>query len=187
MQRVIKGTVYYISISQQAGATLGSTGCNGNTALHYAAQNAEADVMEELIGRGLQVGLTNTRWIWRNGYTLLLYQTPVVLQGRIRHPPCLWSTGLSRRHQACGAFAETRVQSEEGENKRRMHSFSLCCRKWDKGGKETITTLLFMNLLRHFSYYLMPTALLRKPQWTKNIGDQKFWRFRKCAKVGSIV
>ena len=39
-----------------------STGCNGNTALHYAAQNAEADVMEELIGRGLQVGLTNARW-----------------------------------------------------------------------------------------------------------------------------
>ena len=40
-----------------------STGCNGKTALHYAAQNAEADVMEELIGRGLKVDLTNTRWI----------------------------------------------------------------------------------------------------------------------------
>ena len=39
-----------------------STGCNGNTVLHYAAQNAEADVMEELIGKGLQVGLTNARW-----------------------------------------------------------------------------------------------------------------------------
>ena len=89
---------------------------------------------------------------------------PSLFQKGISHPSCLWSTGLSRRHQACGAFAETRVQSEEGENKRRMHSFSLCCRKWDKGGKETITTLLFMNLLRHFSYYLMPTALLRKPQ-----------------------
>ena len=50
-------------IISQAGATLDSTGCKGNTALHYAAQNAEADVMEELIGRGLAVGLTNFRWI----------------------------------------------------------------------------------------------------------------------------
>ena len=50
-------------ILSQAGATLDSTGCNGNTALHCAAQNAEADVMEELIGRGLSVGLTNARWV----------------------------------------------------------------------------------------------------------------------------
>ena len=39
-----------------------SAGCKGNTALHFAAENAEADVMEELIGQGLSVRLKNARW-----------------------------------------------------------------------------------------------------------------------------
>ena len=121
-------------IISQAGARLDSTGCKGNTALHYAAQNAEADVMEELIGRGLAVGLTNFRWIISVVHTVCL---PCLLQGGISGAPCLWCTRLSWRHQTRGAFAEARIQSEEGANQQRMHSSSLCCSKRDKGGENT--------------------------------------------------
>ena len=58
-----------------------------------------------------------------------------LLQGRISRAPCFRGTRLSWRHQTRGAFAEARIQSEEGKNKRRMHSSSLCCRKWDQGGE----------------------------------------------------
>ena len=86
-------------ILSQAGASLESTGCNGNTALHCAAQNAEADVMEELIRRGLSVGLTNSRWIGSVAYTSGLLNPMFVysylFQGRICRAPCFWGSRLS--------------------------------------------------------------------------------------------
>ena len=84
-------------ILSQAGASLESTGCNGNTALHCAAQNAEADVMEELIGQGLSVGLTNARWIGSDINTASLLNLCLWshLQGRISRAPCFWGKRLS--------------------------------------------------------------------------------------------
>ena len=84
-------------ILSQAGASLESTGCNGNTALHCAAQNAEADVMEELIRRGLSIGLTNSRWIEHFIYTTDLLNPcfSSLFQGRICRAPCFWGSRLS--------------------------------------------------------------------------------------------
>ena len=143
-----------------------STGCNGNTALHYAAQNAEADVMEELIVRGLKVDLTNTRWV--GIYTLFL--TPSHLLFFSRESAIHLASGARGSH---GDIRHVELLLRHGSNLRKERTSEGCTAAHyaaETGTKEVGNKeprkfqLLLMGVFRFFSFFWMPIALSRKPR-----------------------
>ena len=116
-------------LQAQAGAVLESRGRIGNTALHSASESAQVgggscdwsqvEMMKELVDRGLSLDERNARW-----ERLLLVVCP---QRGVPGPPGRGRPGLPRRHQARRAPPPARGQPQEAEDRRGLHSSTLCC------------------------------------------------------------